>query len=95
VTAARAALLLGLLAALASPGAARADRAQEQALVARYAPVVRLVAEVRDCGSTGPYLPIDVDLLFGEPTVALRGPWGNDLVDIAPKAKDLTGGLFE
>ena len=23
-----------------------------------------------------PYVPIDVDLLFGEPTVALRGPWG-------------------
>ena len=39
-------------------------------------------------------MPIDVDLLFGEPTVALRGPWGNDLVQIAPTAKDLGRGLW-
>ena len=38
------------------------------------------------------YVPIDVNLLFGEPTVALRGPWGNDLVEIAPKAKELGRG---
>ena len=40
------------------------------------------------------YVPIDVDVLFGEPTVALRGPWGNDLVEIAPKAKELGRGLW-
>ena len=40
------------------------------------------------------YVPIDVNVLFGEPTVALRGPWGNDLVEIAPKAKDLGRGLW-
>ena len=39
-------------------------------------------------------MPIDVDLLFGEPTVALRGPWGNDLVEIAPQARDLGRGLW-
>ena len=37
-------------------------------------------------------MPIDVDLLFGEPTVALRGPWNpSDLVKIAPSADDLVG----
>ena len=41
-------------------------------------------------------MPINVDLLFGEPTVALRGPWGpGDLVKIGPTAKDLSNGLFE
>jgi hypothetical protein len=39
-------------------------------------------------------VPVDVNVLFGEPTVALRGPWGNDLVEIAPKAKDLGRGLW-
>ena len=34
--------------------------------------------------------------LFGEPTVALRGPWGGgDLVKIGPTATDLSKGLFE
>ena len=39
-----------------------------------------------------PYEPIDVDDLFDEPTVALRGPWNpTDLVEIAPKAGRLAG----
>jgi hypothetical protein len=39
-----------------------------------------------------PFRPLDVDLLFGDPTVALRGPWNRtDLVRVAPKAKDLVG----
>ncbi len=38
---------------------------------------------------------MDVDLLFGEQTVALRGPWNTtDLVKIAPTAKDLAN-LYE
>jgi hypothetical protein len=73
--------------------AASADSADEQALAARYAPVVRLV-EHNGCEPGKPYLPIDVNLLFDEPTVALRGPWGNDLVTIGPSAKQLDG-LFE
>jgi hypothetical protein len=33
---------------------------------------------------------MDVDALFGQPTVALRGPWNPiDLVKIGPVAKDL------
>ena len=43
-----------------------------------------------------PYVPLDVDVLFGEPTVALRGPWGGaDLIRIAPTAEDLSEGLYE
>jgi hypothetical protein len=83
------------LAALVSVPAASADQAQEQALAERYAPVVRLVAHT-NCAPGKPYLPINVDLLFGEPTVALRGPWGaGDLVKIGPTAKDLSKGRFE
>jgi hypothetical protein len=86
-----AALLLILLGVFA-PSAAAGD---EQELAARYAPVVRLVAYKGDCEVDEPYLPIDVNLLFGQPTVALRGPWGNDLVAVAPTARQLAGGLYE
>jgi hypothetical protein len=83
------------LAALVVVPLASADQAQERALAERYAPVVRLVAHT-SCAPGKPYLPIDVDLLLGEPTVALRGPWGSgDLVKIGPTAKDLSKGLFE
>ena len=82
------------LAPRAFAGGARATLAQEQALTERYAPVVRLVAGGEGCGSGLHYVPIDVDMLFGEPTVALRGPWGNDLVEVAPQAKDLGRGLW-
>jgi hypothetical protein len=82
-----------LAAALALVGPARADLGQERALAERYAPVVRLVEGGEGCGGLH-YVPIDVDRLFGEPTVALRGPWGNDLVKIGPKASDLGRGLY-
>jgi hypothetical protein len=67
---------------------------QERALAQRYAPIVSRVAHT-DCPPGKPYQSIDVDLLFGEPTVALRGPWGADLVKIGPTADDLGKGLFE
>ena len=48
-------------------------------------PVVRLVEQQEACGPGEPYEPMDVDALFDEPTVALRGPWSaTDLVKIAP-----------
>jgi len=51
---------------------------------------VRLVAQEEECGPGEPYEPIDVELLFGENTVALRGPWNTtDLVKIGPAAADL------
>jgi hypothetical protein len=79
---------------LAAPGASAAS-SDEQTLAARYAPVVRLVPYEGSCEADEPYLPIDVNVLFDEPTVALRGPWGNDLVAIAPSAKSLANGLYE
>ena len=60
--------------ALAAPPQAAADLADEEALAAKHAPVVRLVAQAQQCGYGETYGPIDVELLFGEPTVALRGP---------------------
>lgn len=80
--------------ALAFAGSAHAGLAQQQALAERYAPVVRLVAGDGSCGPDSRYVPIDVDRLFGQPTVALRGPWGNDLVGIGPSAKELGKGLY-
>ncbi len=88
---ARYALLAGIAgAALCLAPAAVAARAAETALAERYAPVVRLVAQPEECGPGEPYIPTDVDVLFNEPTVALRGPWNRtDLVKIAPAATDL------
>ena len=80
--------------ALALAPTASADIAQERTLAERYAPVVRLVAHT-DCAPGKPYQPIDVAALFDEPTVALRGPWGPDLVKIGPSAADLSKGLYD
>ena len=72
--------------ALAGPALA----GPEEDLAAKYAPVVRLVDQPEECGPGEPYIPTDVDVLFDEPTVALRGPWNRtDLVKIAPAATDL------
>ncbi len=41
-----------------------------------------------------PYEPLDVDVLFDEPTVALRGPWSPpETGRVAPSADDLVGRL--
>ena len=87
-------LVVVAVALLAAPGAAAA-LADEEALAERYAPVVRLVEQEEECGPGEPYEPVDVDILFDERTVALRGPWNPvDLVKIAPVAADLAG-LYE
>jgi hypothetical protein len=80
---------------LALPAQAGAELPDEQALAERFAPVVRLVEQTSECGHGEPYEPTDVDLLFDNRTVALRGPWNpTDLVRIGPSAKDLVG-LYE
>jgi hypothetical protein len=85
-------LALVVLAALVLVPAAAADLRDEQALAKRYAPVVRLVAQPEPCGHGEPYEPLDVNVLFDEPSVALRGPWNaTDLVKIGPSAFDLVG----
>jgi hypothetical protein len=91
----RATVLL-LVAAAALGACATARAGDEQTLAKRYAPVVRLVEQKEECGPGEPYQPLDVNVLFGQPTVALRGPWnGSDLVKIGPTARDLTGGLYD
>ncbi len=88
-------LVLAAAFALAIVPAAAADLADETALAEKFAPVVRLVEQEEECGPGEPYIPTDVDLVFDEPTVALRGPWNAfDLVKIAPSADDVAG-LFE
>ena len=65
-----------MIAALVAAAPAGADLQDEIALAERYAPVVRLVEQPEECGPGEPYEPLDVDALFDEPTVALRGPVG-------------------
>src|SRR5215218_10812386 len=82
------------LAALVFAPAASADLGQETTLAERYAPVVRLVANTGVCEPDKPHQPIDVNVLFGEPMVALTGPWSSDVVKIAPDETDLGERLF-
>ena len=90
------ALALAAAAALVVPQLASASLADEQALAKRFAPVVRLVAQAQECGTGESYVPIDVNALFDQPTVALRGPWaGDNLVKIGPAASDLTAARYE
>jgi hypothetical protein len=78
-------------AALAAPAAA-ADPAAE--LATRYAPIVRLVEQKEPCGHGEPYVPTNVDLVLGNPEVALRGPWDTtNVVEVAPTAADISKGL--
>ena len=71
-------LLLVAALALVAFAAAR-DRLRElcrrDGARASYAPVVRLVELRRQLRPGRAYVPINVDVLFDEPTVALRGPW--------------------
>ena len=88
-------IVLAAALGLAVVPAAAADLADETALAEKFAPVVRLVEQEEECGPGEPYEPMDVDALFGDSTVALRGPWNaSDLVKIGPTADDLAG-LFE
>jgi hypothetical protein len=71
------------------------EESAEQALAAKYAPVLMLVQQKVACGPGEPFLPGDVDVMFDNPAIALRGPWKpqKDLVKIAPSVDDLSAGL--
>ena len=94
---ARRSLVLGVVwAALGAlcPAAALGDVSAEATLADRYAPVVRLVAQVEPCGAGEPFSPVAVDGVLGNDQVALRGPWQeSNLVNVAPTAPDLAAGL--
>ena len=72
----RRASVLAVFALCALLAAGRAAGAgPETELAVKYAPVVRLVTNVAGCEDGDPYVPIDVNLLFGNDEVVLRGPW--------------------
>src|SRR6185503_20503467 len=74
--------------------AARASTGVDPAeieLAEKYAPVMRLKADDDRCENGAPFRPLDVDLLFGNDEVVLRGPWDDvNVVKVAPVATDLT-----
>jgi len=92
-----------VLALLLVPGAAtgaeegaadEATTSAEQELAETYAPVMMLVDQAEKCGPGEPYVPSDVDALFDESSIALRGPWTDrDLVTVGPSAEELSQGL--
>ena len=90
----------GLAAGPASSAAGGAQRRRaavdaEQALAERFAPVVALVHQDVECGPGEPYQPSDVDLVLGDQSVALRGPWTEDeVIKVGPTADDLSEGLY-
>lgn len=91
-------LVLGGLLLVGAPAAADGDTptadGAETELAERYAPVLMLVRQDERCGPGEPYAPSDVDVLFDNPTVALRGPWTQrDLVKVGPSAEDVAAGL--
>ena len=89
-------LAISVLGGLVTTGVASATQSAEQALAAKYAPVVRLVEQKEECGPGEPYRPIDIKAILDEPTIALRGPWSaSNLVKIGPSATDLGKGLYE
>ena len=86
---------LVVLVAVSFPAKASAA-SEEDVLAQRYAPVVRLVRQDEPCHHGEPYRPTDVNLVLGNPDVALRGPWDrSNIIRVAPTAKDLAGGLFD
>ena len=87
-------LLLAPVAAvcLAHPRTASAGSGDAlRELASRYAPVVRLSEQQAPCASGEAFMPIDVDALFGNDEVTLRGP--SNLVEVAPRASRLAAGL--
>jgi len=87
------------LTALAGPAVAADDPAPiattpEAALAERFSPVMSLVEQTEACGPGEPYQPSDVDVMFDNSAVALRGPWTQrDLVKAAPTVEDVSAGL--
>jgi hypothetical protein len=88
-------LVVGSLALVGLTSPAYADSGDEATLAERYAPVLMLVSQDEACGPGEPYLPSDVDVMFDNPTIALRGPWipSHDLVQVGPSVEDLGKGL--
>lgn len=91
-------VLVGAVAVASCAWSGRASAANGDALhelASRYAPVVRLSEQEEPCAGGEAFEPIDVDALFGNDEVALRGPWGGaNLVKVAPRAADVASGRY-
>jgi hypothetical protein len=84
-------LLLAMAPALARGAVASPAEVQ---LAERHAPVVKIPAR-SGCEDGKPYEPVDVDVLFGNDEVALRGPWDRtNVVKVAPSADDIGRPLY-
>ena len=89
-----AACIVAAVAAVIPPVAGAAD--VDTTLAERYAPVVRLVDQVKPCEHGEAYQPTDVNLVLGNPDVAFRGPWDKtNIIKVGPTAADLARGLFD
>jgi len=79
----------GLVLGAASPDAVAAGASAEK-LAERYSPIVAFRRQQEPCGSGEAYRPTSVNLVLGNPAVALRDPSGK-VVTEAPSAADLWG----
>jgi len=79
----------GLVLGAASPDAVAAGASAEK-LAERYSPIVAFRRQEEPCGSGEAYRPTSVNLVLGNPAVALRDPSGK-VVTEAPSAADLWG----
>jgi len=84
-----ASVAIGLALSAAAPAAASAESSAQE-LANRYSPVVALRHQEQPCGSGEAYRPTSVDLVLGNPKVALRNSSG-ELVTKAPTASDVFG----
>ena len=85
--------MLGALVVTAPATAASNPEAQ---LAQKYAPVVRLVTDAYGCENGDMFVPIDVDVLFGNDQVVLRGPWDRvNVAKIAPTVSDISHGRVD
>jgi hypothetical protein len=87
--------IVAIAVAAALPSLARAADAETN-LAERYVPVTRIVNQEDPCAHGEAYQPTDVNLVLGNPDVALRGPWDRtNIIKVGPTAADLARGLFD
>lgn len=85
-----AALAVGALISSTAAHAQTNANADDQALLERFAPVLAVRHQKKECGSGERFRPMSVDAIFGRDDVVLRDA-DNNIVKRAPTAKDLAG----
>ena len=79
---------LALAVLVVAPACAQASQSAEQQLAEKYAPVLSLEPQQRQCGPGEAYRPTSVGIVLGRPGVLLRDSSGN-VARRAPAASDL------